>query len=162
MPESYRTLPRVARATGRSERTLQLWFAPHRAARTRAGYPLSLILNVLAEHDVAANAAQLAEGPHDARNAAQDAQEGGLGAAAGDSLAAAHRAEVAALRAHNDTLRAQLDARTREVSELHVLLGRAQRALPDVREDAAESGRDSPREARPQPWWAIWRRRHTD
>ena len=66
------------------------------------------------------------------------------------------RALVATVQEENRRLYAQLEARTREIQELHVLLQQAQavRSLP-----APSSTTDRPVAARRHPWWAIWRRR---
>jgi hypothetical protein len=44
-------LPDVARLTGTPERTLQHWFREYSNYRSRRGYPVQLILDVLRDHD---------------------------------------------------------------------------------------------------------------
>jgi predicted site-specific integrase-resolvase len=68
---------------------------------------------------------------------------------------------VAALEATVTEQRVELEARRREVQELHVLLERAQRlALPAPREPAADT-QEAPPGDLPRPWWAalLWWRR---
>lgn len=59
-------LPDVARHTGIPERTLQHWFREYGSYRSRRGYPLQLIADVLRDHewegDLAALLRRMAEG----------------------------------------------------------------------------------------------------
>jgi len=59
--------------------------------------------------------------------------------------------------AHRNT---EIEARAREVSELHVLLQQAHRALPHASQPAVgEDRQDVPAPCQHQrPWWAFWRR----
>lgn len=66
--------------------------------------------------------------------------------------------ELSALREHVATLREQLDARTREVRELHVLLQGLQRALPSPRQEPEQAPAVAGAAPRHVPWWAVWRR----
>jgi excisionase family DNA binding protein len=73
--------------------------------------------------------------------------------------------EVAALRELVDALREQvrtqgeqLDARVREVSELHILLQRTQAMLPAPITEAAPSSPEGQAATASAPWWAFWRR----
>ena len=70
---------------------------------------------------------------------------------------------VRQLQEHVADLRTQLDARTREVSELHTLLAQAQRALPTSTERPLERDSDAaPAEpvqwppTHKRPWWRFW------
>jgi len=60
MDEDRVTLPAVAKLLGKSERTLQLWFRPHRAESSRDGYPISTVVAVLSQHRVTVTAEALA------------------------------------------------------------------------------------------------------
>jgi len=68
-----------------------------------------------------------------------------------DSQSAVYRELVASLQRQVETQALELDARRREVQELHVLLQQAQRALPAA--PAQQIDQDAPR----RPWWK-WRR----
>lgn len=79
-------------------------------------------------------------------------------------LIAAQRGHIEDLRAQTDTLRdqlavkdGQLEARTREISELHVLLQRAQAAALPAPTSIAEVESIAPETAAPRPWWRFWR-----
>lgn len=55
-------LPDVARLTGIPERTLQHWFREYGSYRSRRGYPIQLILDVLRDHEWEGDAGALLRG----------------------------------------------------------------------------------------------------
>lgn len=61
-PPTRAQLPDVAKLTGVPERTLQHWFREYSSYRSRRGYPVQLILDVLREHEWDGDPAPLLQG----------------------------------------------------------------------------------------------------
>jgi predicted ribosome quality control (RQC) complex YloA/Tae2 family protein len=185
-PPTRAQLPDVAKLTGIPERTLQHWFREYSGYRSRRGYPVQLILDVLREHEWDGDPSLLLQGaaepsaPSDAieRRAPQLAallqeQEGRLGELAeqqrrlSDALTAQHERQTAIEQAllrelHELQRQATQTAALNELRGLRedvIALRASQQQTDQVQRALADSllRLNATLASQRRRWWQFWR-----